>query len=286
MQKCPVYLYHNSFEVILDLDQNLRVNNIMYQHDLKIQKGLKNKVQIQVKNSDQKRIHVSSTDTSFVFSMFDVINQRQVVSKELTIIDEGTTATRGLALLELNESDTLDLDTGKYSFTVARKDKLTRQLEPTYANTYYGVAGTIELRQDNFPILQPSRQVLGDSATINEFQIQYNHDNSTWEYYSGNLYANPEFNGNNALHTMAFYLTRYKGRIIIEASQENDPGFFGNFAILSNKAYSRFTGIDYQNFYGVWSYVRIRYIPDTDPVSGDNRITSYRGFVDKLLYRS
>ena len=42
--KLPVYLYPNISTVILDLDPDvLGVNRVMYQHDLKIQKGIKNK---------------------------------------------------------------------------------------------------------------------------------------------------------------------------------------------------------------------------------------------------
>jgi len=282
MQKCPVYLYTNSIEVILDLDQNTRIHNVMYQHDLKIQKGLKNKVQIQFKNSDQKRIDV--TTSTFVFSMFDTINQRQLIKKDITVLDQGTTSTRGLGLLELNESDTLDLDVGKYQFTVASLDS-DGSYEPTYSNTYYGVSGSIELRHDSFPILQPSQQAQGDGALVNEFQIQINHETQLYEYYSGNLYANPAFNGNSALHTMAFYLTGYKGRVLIEGTQENSPGFFANYAVLSDTTYTGFTGIDYKNFYGVWSFVRVRYIPTANPLN-DNRDKSYRGTFDKVLYRS
>lgn len=282
MQKCPIYLYTNSVEVILDLDHNQRINNVMYQRGLQIQKGLKNKVQIQFKNSDQKRINVSTG--TFVFSMFDTINQRELVKRTLTVLDEGTTSTRGLALLELNESDTLDLDTGMYQFTVAHLGN-DGSYEPTYSNTYYGVSGSIELKQDSFPTLIPSQQALGDSAQINEFQIQYNHDTSKYEYYSGNLNAQPAFNGNAALHTAAVYLTRYKGRVLIEGTQENSPGYFANYAVLSDNTYDRFTGVDYKNFYGVWSYVRVRFIPDSNPLS-DNTDKGYRGTFDKVLYRS
>ena len=283
MQKCPVYLYTNSIEVILDLDQNTRIHNVMYQHDLKIQKGLKNKVQLQFKNSDQKRINVSTG--TFVFSMFDAVNNRQLIKKDITVIDDGaTTSTRGLGLLELSESDTLDLDVGKYQFTVASQGA-DGSYEPTYANTYYGVSGSIELRQDSFPVLQSSQEALGDGAIINQFQIQSNLQTGLYEYYSGNLYANPSFNGNTALHTMAFYLTGYKGRVLIEGTQENSPGFFANYAVLSDVTYNEFTGVDYKNFYGVWSYVRVRYIPEADPLS-DNRNISYRGTFDKVLYRS
>ena len=76
MQFLPVYLYQNNISVILDLDPTVQgVNQVMYQRDLKIQKGIKNEVRIQFKNSDQKRVPVSNTQT-FVFSMFDTTNQR------------------------------------------------------------------------------------------------------------------------------------------------------------------------------------------------------------------
>lgn len=60
MQKLPVYLYPNLLTVQLDLDNNTRIDRTMYQRELKIQKGLKNKVQIQVKNSDQKLVRIKS----------------------------------------------------------------------------------------------------------------------------------------------------------------------------------------------------------------------------------
>jgi len=67
MQSLPVYLYSNTLDVILDLDPIIKgVNRVMYQRDLKIQKGIKNKVRIQFKNSDQKRIPINQHDV-YVF---------------------------------------------------------------------------------------------------------------------------------------------------------------------------------------------------------------------------
>ena len=269
MQKCPIYLYTNLLTVTLDLDQNTRVHNIMYQHDLKIQKGLKNKIQIQFKNSDQKLLNVSSG--TYVFSMFDSNNQRQLISKVVSLIDDGiTTSTRGLGLLELNESDTLDLDNGYYKFTVAARDT-DGSYTPTYANTYYGISGTLEIRQDSYPVLMPSTEVTS-------FQSQYNRDvmPQRFEWYSGNLQAHPEFNSNSALHTMAFYMKNFKGQVVIEGTQQNSPGYFGDYSVVATETYNQFTGVDYANFNGVFSFVRIRYIPDS----------LNTGTFDKLLYRS
>ena len=164
MQNLPIYLYQNILDVILDLDSTGKgVNQVMYQRDLKIQKGIKNKVQIQFKNSDQKRVSVSNTQT-YVFSMFDALNQRLLIEKPLEVLDDGiNTSTRGLALLTLDESDTLDLDRSSYRFVVKALDSDGSYL-PTYANTYYDVAGTLHLLNDVMPVLQPS-------VEIKDFQV-------------------------------------------------------------------------------------------------------------------
>jgi hypothetical protein len=230
MQILPIYLYPNTLDVILDLDVNARgAYNIMYQRDLKVQKGIKNVIRIQFKNSDQKRISISNSGT-YMFSMFDINSQRMVIEKPLQVVDDtvvlyqsinqptasnqlyfanttglvtgqsvsgfgirantiinnissgtvtlnypttaaltsatsltfSTLAVKGVAELVLTESDTLDLDVSGYQFSVKYQDPSDSTFLPTYANTYYGVAGNLELAQDIYPVLQPSQ-------TINSF---------------------------------------------------------------------------------------------------------------------
>lgn len=142
MQILPIYLYPNTLDVILDLDPTVRgANQVMYQHDLKIQKGIKNQVRIQFKNSDQKKVSISNTQT-FVFSMFDAVNQRLLIEKPLEVLEENT-STKGIALLTLTESDTIDIPKSSYKFTVKLLESDGSYL-PTYSNTYYGLAGRSE----------------------------------------------------------------------------------------------------------------------------------------------
>jgi hypothetical protein len=281
MQKCPIYLYTSSFTVLLDLDQNTRTYNIMYQRDLKIQKGLQNKIQFQFKNSDQKLLRISDTD-AYVFTMFHAIDRRQLIEKPIAILDNGTTSTKGLGLLTLSESDTLDLDKGHYKFSI-KKLNTDGTYDQTYANTYYGVGGTVELLEDVYPVLQPSQ-------IVTSWQKQYNYDQEAqqYEYYSGNLPAHPEYQGNTALHTVAIYCTKYRGQILVEATQQNTPGSFGDYVTVSSTTVNNFSGVTYLNFNGVWSYVRIRHIPTKNPTTqnNDDSEIDYRGTVDKVLYRS
>ena len=230
MQNLPIYLYANTLDVILDLDATIQgVNQVMYQRDLKIQKGIKNQVRIQFKNSDQKKVHISTTQT-FVFSMFDAISQRLVIEKQLDVLDAATTSTRGLALLTLTESDTLDLDRSSYKYSVKVLDT-DGSYTPAYSNTYYGVAGTLHLQNDIYPVLQPSQEI-----TI--FQKSYNAAIFKYEHKSGNIYAYPEYNGNTALHTAALYLSRYKGTIYIQGTLDNSPNSFSNLRTIIKICYN------------------------------------------------
>jgi hypothetical protein len=280
MQNLPIYLYQNILDVILDLDSTGKgVNQVMYQRDLKIQKGIKNKVRIQFKNSDQKRISIDDTQT-YVFSMFDALNQRLIFEKPLEVLDDGiSTSTRGLALLTFEESDTLDLDRSSYQFVVKALDTDGSYL-PTYANTYYDVAGTLHLLNDVTPVLQPS-------VEVTTFQDSYNANSQLYEFKSRAIPAKPEFNGNSALHTVAFYMTNFKGTVYVQGTLSNEADYLSPYSTISFQYYNGFTGVDYVNFNGVYSYVQVMYVPDKGPLDSDNRDNvEYRGTFDKLLYRS
>jgi hypothetical protein len=277
MQNLPVYLCPNKLDITLDLDATVRgVNQVMYQRDLKIQKGIKNQVRIQFKNSDQKKVQIYNTQT-FVFSMFDAINRRLLIEKELEVLDVST-ATRGQALLTLNESDTLDLDRTSYQYSVKMQDADGTYL-PAYANTYYGMAGTLHLSNDVYPVLQ-------DSVEIKNFTKTYNDNIQLYEQKSGNIYASPEYNGNTALHTAAVYLTNYKGTVHIQGTLDNSPDSSGNYSTIVSKTYNGTSGIDYFNFNGVFTYIRIMHIPAKGPTDSDNDNPAFFGSLDKVLYRS
>lgn len=275
--KLPFYLYPNTFAVILDLDHNNRINQVMYQRTLKLQKGIKNKIQLQFKNSDQKFLNVSSS--TFVFMIYDTVNQRALIEKPVSIIDDGATlALKGLGEVVFTESEMDRCENSYYRVGIKALDTDGSYL-PAYVNTYYDVSGTVEVRNDLYPLLVPSQEVI-------EFQTFYNAPLQQYEYYSGNLASQPQFRNDQSLHTMAVYMTNYKGQVLIEGTLESSPTSFGHYAVISIKEYDDFTGIDYTNFNGVFSKVRVRYIPEENPGSGQNNDTAYAGTVDRILYRS
>jgi len=348
MLSLPIYLYPNTIDVILDLDPTTRgVNNVMYQRDLVIQKGVKNKVRIQFKNSDQKLLQISNTGT-YVFTMFDAVNQRQLLEKTLIIVDDSFTTTtnqdqptagntltfntttniavgqsitgygitpnsvvigwssgtvtlnqattypvtssttltlgtlnkRGIGELVLTESDTINLDVSEYQYSVKYADPVWGGYVPAYSNTYYGISGTLTLKEDLRPKLQPSQEV-------DNFLRLIPYNGTLYSWYSGNLYAYPEFNGNNAaLQTVAIYMTNFKGTVTIQGTLSNQPDSTGWYSTITTLTYDGFTGVDYFNFNGIYSYVRVFYTPATKPGDPTNDNPSYYGSLDKILYRS
>jgi len=347
MQSLPIYLYPNILEVILDLDPTTRgVNQVMYQRELTIQKGIKNNIRIQFKNSDQKLVTVSSSSV-FVFNMFDATTQRQLLRKQLTILDDtmlantsadqpvtgntltftntngiaigqtvsgfgitpnstvvnvstntvtlnhlttypvssstsltvATLALRGTAQLSLTESDTLGLDIGPYQYSVTYMDMTDGTFLPTYSNTYYNVAGIVNVAQDAYPVLQPSQE-------ITAFLKTYNSHTQLYEWKSGNVYAYPEYNSNSALQTAAMYMTNFRGQVFIQGTLSNQPDSYNKYFTIAANTYNGFSGVDYVNFNGIYSYIRIMYIPTKGPLDSDNTDTAYSGTFDKVLYRS
>ena len=281
MQNLPVYLYQNNLDIILDLDPTTRgVNNVMYQRDLQIQKGVKNVVRIQFKNSDQKRIIVSNTGT-YLFTMFDAINQRQILEKPINILDDGVThSLRGEGEVVFGESDTIDLEVSEYQFSVKYLDPALGGYVPAYSNTYYGVAGKIKVLNDIYPVLKPSQ-------SVSDFQQTYNDSIQLYQWNSGNIYASPEYHSTGAaLHTMALYMTNFKGTVYVQGTLFSSPGSSGRYVTISTLTYDGFSGIDYLNFNGVFSFVRVIYQPAKGPMNYDNLSTAYAGTFDKVLYRS
>lgn len=283
MQILPIYLYANKLDVTLDLDATIRgVNQVMYQRDLTIQKGIKNQIRVQFKNSDQKRISVS-TSTLFVFTMFDAINQRTMLEKALEVLPE-TTTSKGMALLTLNESDTIDLDKSSYTYSVKQRDT-DGTYTAAYANTYYGMNGTLHLSTDVYPVLQ-------DSTTINTFIPSFNTQLSLYSYSSGNIYVYPEFKGNSGLHTMVFYMTAFKGIVNIYGTLNNSPAstpfsLITTFSLILSRTYDGTTSIDYVTFEGVYTYIRVAYRPDTGPIDPNSIFDpNLAGTFDKAVHRS
>ena len=283
MQNLPVYLYTNLFEVTLDLDENTRIRQVMYQRPLKIQKGVKNTVRVQFKNSDQKLLNINNRN--FKMYVYDISDDRSLVlSKNIQVLDVGSTATvyatKGLGEVVFAENEIQDIDSKPHNFSIVEIDDDGSE-SPSYSNTYYDVAGTMEIKDEVFPKFRPSIE-------ISNFQRFYNSDVAKlqWEYDTGNIRTYPERLKKSSIQTVAYYLRNFKGTVLLEGTLENSPTTYGRYALIDTKTYNGTSGVDYVNFTGLFTHIKITYIPAKNPTTGVNDDTVYAGFFDKVLIRS
>jgi hypothetical protein len=81
--------------------------------------------------------------------------------------------------------------------------------------------------------------------------------------------ANPAFNTNNGLQTLALYLDNFKGHIDVYGTLQNSPSGSGNnnelYALLTSINLSTKTnGVRYVNVSGNFTNIKIKFIPDGD----------------------
>lgn len=216
----------------------------MYQRNLQVYKGIDNKLQFQVKNADQKSVNIINYVPRFV--AFDE-NQNMVLDLTGTVLDDGSSFTRGTFEVTITENSLLNLDQQYLSYNVYLIDsESTRVL--TYANEWFDATGIIYLSSSAFP--GPST-----SQSVDNF-AETGFNSSIW--ISDPVDAMPSLNGNEALHTAAVYPGDFVGDIIVQGTLENaltpntDWADIATISILNNNEPS------YVNFNGMVSYVRFK----------------------------
>ncbi len=299
MNKLPIYLYSNKLDVILDLDQNRSIHKIMYQRKLKIQKGFKDSIQIQFKNSDQKPVPLS-TSTAYWFDMIDSSGRELVLSKQLTVVDDGvTTSTRGISLATFDPIDTINLTAASYKFLVKQANE-DGTFTPAYSNTYYGITGEVEIVEDGFPIGYPIQTV-----NIKKLETAREYDRNPMQmgYMFVTEWLRPIVRPTTASTTSTAVITlaSFVGEITVEGTLDNNPSPAGQanaqVSTLTNYvSVSATQGTIQLTWNGAYTAVRFKikpkanglgsnYYPTGFPV-GSNTNKYPSGFVDQIQYIS
>ena len=236
-------------------------NSQVYDRRLKLHRGVDNPITFTFKNEDQKAQDITSR--SFEFNIIDTESKKSVLTKTLSILDDGSTvSSRGDASTTVTEGDLLSLDAKFYNFSV-REVMSDNSRQITYADTGYAAAGTIELLDGADPQFVPSTEVSSFIATDGPLQ-----------FTSSTIDAKPGSNNNTALHTIAVYPKAFSGKIIVQGTMVSSPEDTDFFDVAS-ATYSDQSTPQTLNFTGVFHSVRFSW--DND--SGNT------GKIDKILYR-
>jgi hypothetical protein len=299
MNKLPVYLYPNKIDVIFDTNQTRGIYKVMYQRKIKIQKGFKDSVQIQFKNSDQKPVFLSTT-TNYYVDLIDTTGRELVFSKKLSVIDNGvTTSTKGLAVVTFNPLDTINLQAASYKFLV-KKDNGDGTFTPAYANTYYEITGDIEIVEDGFAIGYPIQTVDIDKLETGK---AYDRTPNSMGYIFVSEWLRPKISStyNSTTSTAAVTLASFAGEITVEATIDSNPSPAGQanaqaFTVTNYISSTAAHGIIQLSWTGAYTAVRfkikpkndafgVNYYPTGNPI-GSNNNKFPNGFVDQIQYFS
>ena len=237
----------------------------MYHGYATIAKGIRNTIRFNFLNGEQRPIDVHNK--AFKFKMFEKATNRQVLEKDLTILDDNVTYTKkGRTELVIAGDDTQNLNSGIYTYSIVQVVD-ANTMAPVYVDGARTMSGNIELTDGVLPSFIASDDLRFLKIT------GYGVNPVVWG--TGKVSANRDGKGNNALHTAQFYYTNFTGSIKIYGSLLNTiDGDNGNWVLLDTIYKTNQSTTDYYNLQGFdnFKFFKFEYSPDS-------------GSIDKVLYR-
>jgi hypothetical protein len=257
MQLLPRYLCNNITTVIADMAGFITEYRPVYSKQLQVYKGIDNVLEFRLLNADQKPVNVTSYTPKFV--AFDEDNQ-MVLEKDATILDDGSTVTRGKFKVTVTENELLNLKQQYLSYNIylveTDGDKVLTYSQPNFDND-----GVIYVNARTFP------------GPLNSYSVTTFEQEApaieTW--YSETVDAQPAINGNEALHTAAVYTASYTGDVVVQATLDNQVTESTQWADVASLT---FVGTELFpkpiNFNGVFSHLRFK--TDANPADKITKI--------------
>ena len=222
MQINSLYLYPNKIDLFTSSLASWTTERYrqVYNRNLKIFRSVDNRVDLQIKNSDQKPI--STTGATLVFNLLSREGQDLVWSKDCEEVDSA----RGRYRIHLTSDELIDLESGFYNYSFVQEtrtdiDSTNHKVikrTPLYTDSQYDVIGTLEIQGDVLGEVQDSLVVnkfsYTNSFTVGETTVPY--------YVSSIIDAQPNINIPQSLHTLVFYSSDYEGTVTIQGSIRED----------------------------------------------------------------
>jgi len=275
MQFNPVYLYVNKLDVFTtpaDTWSTERYRRV-YNRNLKIFRGVDNRIDIQVRNNDQKASNI--VGSTLVFNLVGQDTKDLVLQKDFTAMDLAT----GKVTVIITSEELLDLDIGFYNYSIVKEvrstidstDYTVTSKMPLYMDSQYDTVGTLEISGDVYG-------GVADSVIVDTFNYTNPFTQGATEpfpfYTSQIIDAAPNTSPAYPIHTFQFYTTNYTGTVEIQASLDAQG------ATPRDTKFSTVATVDllteqYKNVTGKYNWFRVKHIPATNNT----------GTVDKILYR-
>ena len=245
MQLLPRYLCNNTTTVIADMAGFITEYRPVYSKQLQVYKGIDNVLEFRLLNADQKPVDITSYTPKLV--AFDETNQ-MVLEKDATILDDGSTITRGKFKVTVAENELLNLKQQYLSYNIYMQETDGDKVL-TYSQPNFGNDAVIYINARTFPGPLNSYSV----TTFEQEAVGV----ETW--YSESIDAQPSINGNEALHTAAAYTSSYIGDIVVQATLDNQVTGTTQWADIATITLQGYETLPSPvSFNGVFSHIRFK----------------------------
>ncbi len=258
MQFNPVYLYSNKLDVFTNPSDSWTSERYrrVYNRNLKIYRSVDNRIDVQVRNSDQKASNI--TGSTLVFNLVTRETKDLILQKDFSAMDLST----GKVSVVLTADDLLDIDSGFYDYSI------TKEVRETVDSTDYKVTSRIPLYMDSQYDTIGTIEVLGDvlgeadpSVVINKFEYvnPFATGSTDAKYYISSIVdAKPTINSAGTLHTFQFYSSNYRGSVTIQGSLDEQGATPHNWVNITDVD---LTTEKYKNVTGKWNWFRLKHVP-------------------------
>ena len=270
MQLNSVYLYPNKIDVFTNALASWKTERYsrVYNRNLKVYRGVDNKVDLQVRNSDEKSADI--TGSVLVFNIYsrdakDLVLQRDCVADTLAT---------GKVNVILSQNDLLYIESGYYNYAVFQE--VRTNIDPDHLDLGYRVSSRTPMYIDGQYGVKSTMEIIGDvlvdpveSLVVNKFNyinpIPLGYTDAPYNV-SSIIDAQPQLETAQSLHTFSFYCSQFHGKIIIQGSlDESSTPAAGNWVNIPDSAISPGTNnfdpagtpVTYKNVVGKWNWFRI-----------------------------
>jgi hypothetical protein len=244
MQLIPRYLVNNRTTVVVNDSGFTTEYRPVYTRNLKVYRGIDNKLEFKLLNADQKPISLTSKTVKLV--AFDE-DRNQILSET----GSNHATIKGLATITISENDLLNVKDQFLSYAIHVEDA-NQNKTITYSNVHFENNGVMQVSSSAYPGPKDSKSITTFSQTGLGLDV----------WVSESISAEPGINGNEAVHTAAIYSDTFVGEVSVEVTLDNQVDNDTNWATATTVSINNATQPTPVNFVGVYNYVRFKTTAD------------------------
>lgn len=264
MQINSVYLYSNIINAYTNPLDSLTAERYrrVYNRNLKIYRSVDNRIDLQLRNADQKALSISNS--TLVFNLIGRDDSDLLVKKDLTLIPDNTELKiKGRAYVIFSAEEMQDFEEGHYQYSIVQevREQITGTEEyrvlsktPLYIDSQYGVLATIEVSGDVEGTVQ-------NSLLIDTFNYTATFEDAPNFYISSIINAQPQLGTAQSSHTFQFYTTNYTGTIQIQGSLDAQGATPRDESWVELLSFTPASSVDYKTVEGKYNWFRIKHLP-------------------------